>query len=93
MYRRAADIALQARSGDYALAAARAWKEAQPQSREANRYTLQILIALNRIGETADLLRQELTQMPTAAKAAALSALPQVYGLSIIQHSEPQRPY
>lgn len=80
LYRRAADIALQARSGDYALAAARAWKEAQPQSREANRYTLQILIALNRIGETADLLRQELTQMPTAAKAAALSALPQVYG-------------
>ena len=80
LYRRAADIALQARSGDYALAAARAWKEAQPQSREANRYTLQILIALNRIGETPELLRQELAQIPPASKAAALSALPQMYG-------------
>ncbi|SEA59583.1 tetratricopeptide repeat protein [Acidovorax soli] len=80
LYRRAADIALQARSGDYALAAARAWKEAQPQSREANRYTLQILIALNRIGETPELLRQELAQMPAASKAEALSALPQMYG-------------
>jgi tetratricopeptide (TPR) repeat protein len=80
LYRRAADIALQARSGDYALAAARAWKEAQPQSREANRYTLQILIALNRIGETPQLLRQELAQIPAASKVAALSALPQMYG-------------
>lgn len=80
LYRRATDIALQARSGDYALAAAREWKEAQPQSREANRYTLQILIALNRIGETPELLRQELAQIPPASKVAALSALPQLYG-------------
>ncbi len=44
LYRRATEIALQSRSGEYALAAARAWKEAQPQSREANRYVLQILV-------------------------------------------------
>ncbi|OYD51037.1 tetratricopeptide repeat protein [Acidovorax kalamii] len=80
LYQRAADIALQARSGEYALAAARAWKEALPQSREANRYVLQILVALNRIGETPDLLRQELAQSPPRAKAASLSALPQMYG-------------
>lgn len=79
LYRRAVDIALQARSGEYALAAARAWKEAQPLSREANRYTLQILIALNRIGETAELLRQELAQLPQSSKTAALAALPQMY--------------
>ena len=80
LYQRAADIALQARSGEYALAAAKAWKEALPQSREANRYVLQILVALNRIGETPDLLRQELAQSPPRAKAATLSALPQMYG-------------
>ena len=80
LYQRAADIALQARSGEYALAAAKAWKEALPQSREANRYVLQILVALNRIGETPDLLRQELAQSPPRAKAASLSALPQMYG-------------
>ena len=43
LYQRAVDIALQARSGDSALAAARAWRQAHPASREANRYILQIL--------------------------------------------------
>lgn len=80
LYQRAADIALQSRSGDYALAAARAWKEALPQSREANRYVLQILVALNRIGETPDLLRQELAQSSPRAKASILASLPQMYG-------------
>lgn len=80
LYQRAADIALQSRSGDYALAAAKAWKEALPQSREANRYVLQILIALNQISETPELLRQELAQSPPRAKASTLAALPQMYG-------------
>jgi tetratricopeptide (TPR) repeat protein len=80
LYQRAADIALQARSGDYALAAAKAWKEALPESREANRYVLQILVALNRIGETPELLRQELAQSPLRAKTSMLAALPQMYG-------------
>lgn len=80
LYQRAADIALQSRSGEYALAAAKAWKEALPQSREANRYVLQILVALNRIGETPDPLRQELARTPARSKAATLAALPQMYG-------------
>ena len=80
LYQRAADIALQSRSGEYALAAARAWKEALPQSREANQYVLQILIALNRIAETPELLRQELAQASPRAKASALASLPQLYG-------------
>ncbi len=80
LYRRATDIALQSRSGEYALAAARAWKEAQPQSREANRYVLQILIALNRIHETGDLLRQELAQSPPKDRLLSLQAIPQLYG-------------
>ena len=80
LYQRAADIALQSRSGEYALAAARAWKEALPQSREANQYVLQILIALNRIAETPELLRQELAQTSPRSKASALASLPQLYG-------------
>ncbi len=79
LFQRAADMALQARSGEYALAAARAWQEAQPQSREANRYVLQILIALNRIGDTPELLRQELAQAPVQAKPAILGIVPQMY--------------
>ena len=69
LYQRAADIALQSRSGDAALQAAQAWRQAQPASREANRYVLQILIALNRITETVEPLKNR-----TAAGAAARTA-------------------
>ena len=79
VYKRAADIALQARAGEAALAAANAWKEAWPQSREANRYVLQLLIALNRIADTAEPLKQELTQTAPHSKAAVLQTLPQIY--------------
>lgn len=80
LYRRAADIALQSRAADAALIAVNAWKQAHPASREANRYALQILIALNRIAETPQLLKQELAQSPPRAKAATLQAIPQLYG-------------
>lgn len=79
IYKRAVELAVQARSGDAALTAAKAWKEAWPQSREANRYVLQLLIALNRIAETAEPLQQELTQTAPHSKAAALQALPTLY--------------
>lgn len=80
LYRRATDIALQSRSAEYALIAAKAWKEALPQSREANRYVLQILIALNRIGETPELLQRELAQSTVRARIATIQALPPLYG-------------
>jgi tetratricopeptide (TPR) repeat protein len=59
LFQRAVEIALQSRSGDAALAAARAWQEALPTSRDARRIELQILIALNRISETVEPLRAE----------------------------------
>jgi tetratricopeptide (TPR) repeat protein len=80
LYRRATEIALQARSGQSALIAAQAWKEALPQSREANRFLLQILIALNRIDETTDLLKQELAASAPRTRIATIQALPQLYG-------------
>ena len=79
IYKRAADIALQARSGEAALAAANAWKDAWPQSCEANRYVLQLLVALNRIADTAAPLQQELLLTKAQAKATAFQALPQLY--------------
>ena len=80
LYRRATEIALQSRSGEYALMAARAWKEALPQSRDANRYMLRILVALNRIGDSAEPLKQELSTAPTRDKISTIRALPQLYG-------------
>ena len=75
LYQRAVDIALQARSGDSALLAARAWKQALPASREANRYVLQILIGLNRIGETVEPLKREIATTDAKDRAAAVLGL------------------
>ncbi|UUZ67198.1 hypothetical protein LP416_20395 [Polaromonas sp. P2-4] len=74
LYQRATDIALQSRSGDAALQAAGAWQQAQPASREANRYVLQILIALNRIADTAAPLKTEIELAPDVERAAVLTA-------------------
>ena len=79
LYQRATDIALQARAGDDALQATRAWKQAMPTSREANRYLLQILIALNRVAETADPLKTEIRMAPSSERVAVINAVPQAY--------------
>lgn len=79
LFRRATEVALQGRSGESALRAARAWSEAQPQSREANRYVLQILVALNRVPESAVPLQRELALQGPTAKAATFAAIPPVY--------------
>ena len=79
LYKRATDIALQARSGDSALQAARAWRQALPASREANRYLLQILITLNRIAETAEPLKTALRIEPDAERVTLINAVPLAY--------------
>ncbi len=76
LYQRAVEMAFQARNGEAALQGARAWKQAFPQSREANRYVLQILVALNRIAESAEPLKTEIALAPAAERAAVIAALP-----------------
>ena len=79
LFRRAVEIALQSRSGEAALQAARAWNKAEPASRDANRYVLQILLALNRVADTAEPLKTELTMAPDADRSAAINAIPPTY--------------
>src|SRR6476469_4601698 len=79
LYQRAVEIALQGRSGDAALQAARAWKQAFSQSREANRYVLQILLALNRVAESAEPLKAELALSDPKERGATLGAIPRLY--------------
>jgi tetratricopeptide (TPR) repeat protein len=79
LYQRAVEVAYQSRAGDAALAAARAWKQAFPQSREANRYVLQILVALNRLPESAEPLRAELALTEAAERNAVLASVPRLY--------------
>jgi tetratricopeptide (TPR) repeat protein len=79
LYRRAVDLALQARSGDAALIAARAWSQDLPQSPEAHRFVLQILLALNRVGETGPVLRTLLERSSPAERNDTLNAIPQIF--------------
>jgi tetratricopeptide (TPR) repeat protein len=79
LYQRAVELAFQARSGDAALQAARAWKQAIPQSREANRYVLQILVALNRIPESVEPLKTDIATSDPKDRPAVISALSRAY--------------
>ena len=79
LYQRATEIALQSRSGDGALQAAQAWKQAQPMARDPNRYVLQILIALNRISDTVGPLKTGVELASPAERNLAISAIPQAY--------------
>lgn len=79
LYQRAVDIALQARAGDSALQAARAWKQALPQSREANRYVLQILLLLNRLQDTAEPVRAEIALADPKDRPGLISSLPRLF--------------
>src|ERR1035437_1804807 len=79
LYLRAVEVALQSRAGAEALQAARAWKEAQPQSQQANRFVTQILIGLNRIAETLEPLKSELAGVPPDQRALAMTMIARQY--------------
>jgi len=79
LYQHAVELAFQARSGDAALQAARDWKKAFPQSREANRYVLQILVALNRVPESLEPLKAEITLADPKDRAAVIATIPRNY--------------
>lgn len=80
LFQRAVEIALQARSGDLALKAARAWKQVHPTSREANRFVLQILISMNRIGDIAEPLRREIALSDSKDRITVVATLPRYFG-------------
>lgn len=78
LYQRAVDIALQARAGDQALAAVKAWRQDRPQSTAALRYETQILLALNRSDELADTLKDWLAIAPLLERPNLIASLPQL---------------
>lgn len=79
LYERAIDFALSARSGESALRAAQAWGRAQPNSREATRYQIQILIGMNRVPEIQELLRRDLASLNPKERIAAIDLLPRYF--------------
>lgn len=89
LFKRVVQIAVQARAGDQALIAVKAWRDAVPRSIEAQQTTIQILVALNRAPETVDPLRSLLALTPAEQRPNLLSGLPRLFQRA----SEPKRVY
>jgi tetratricopeptide (TPR) repeat protein len=79
LFRRATDIALQARAGEQALTAAKAWRTDLPESLDAHRYVIQLMIALNRVADTAEPLGSLLKITPEAERPAVIMSLPRFF--------------
>jgi predicted Zn-dependent protease len=79
LYQRAVEMAFEAHSGDGALQAAKAWKQAFPKSREANRHLLQILVLLNRLPDSVEPLRTEVALADGTERNAVIAAVPRLY--------------
>jgi tetratricopeptide (TPR) repeat protein len=79
LFRRAVEIALQARAGEQAQSAAKAWSDALPQSTDALRFQLQILAQLNRVADSAEPLTALLKLTPETERGGLIAALPRLY--------------
>ena len=76
LYRRALQIAMEAGSGDKALSITRSWRQTMPKSTEALRTEIQLLIAFDRVPDTAEPLKQLLSLSTPAERSALIASLP-----------------
>jgi tetratricopeptide (TPR) repeat protein len=76
LYRRALQIAVEAGAGEKALTITRSWRKTMPRSTEALRTEIQLLIAFDRVPDTAEPLKQLLSLSTPAERAALISSLP-----------------
>lgn len=76
LFQRAVEIALRARAGEQALTAAKAWRQALPQSRDAAEFNTHILLALGRSKELAAPLRALIQLTPTVQQSQLIASLP-----------------
>jgi tetratricopeptide (TPR) repeat protein len=80
LFKRAVDIAaVHGHAGEQALGAARAWRATLPDSVEAHRYVIQLLMALNRVDEIAEPLGSLLSITPQEERPALIGALPRFF--------------
>jgi len=79
VFRRAVQVAISARAGESALQAAKAWRDAEPSSSEANLFVLQILLGLNRVADTVEPIQREIVLTPAAQQREFLWRLPDFF--------------
>lgn len=78
LFRRATEIALQGRAGDEAMVAVKAWRLAIPDSLDALRYQVQLLVQLNRTAEAVEPLQALVKAAPAAQRSALITAVPRL---------------
>ncbi len=76
VFQRAIEIAVQGRSGDRALAAAKAWRKSLPQSLDALRTQVQLLVATEKLDELPGPLGELIERQPEAERSAVIAGLP-----------------
>ena len=76
LFQRAIELAVQGRAGDRALAAAKAWRVAQPESTEALRTEVQLLVAMEKTAELTEPLRSLIQSMAPAERNALIAGVP-----------------
>src|SRR6218665_2544838 len=79
LFRRATEMALQARAGEQALQAVQAWRTATPMSLEALRYHVQLTVALNRPVDSVEPLRTLLQLSPPIERPGLIASLPRMF--------------
>ena len=79
LYKRAVDMALQIRAGSQALIVVQSWRKALPASRDAHRYLIELLVALNRSPETAEPLRSLIRLTSEAERPSLITSLPRFF--------------
>jgi len=76
LFRRSIDVAIQGRSAEQALQAARAWRLARPENLEPLRLQVQLLMGTGRAAEVTEPLRSLIEQTPVAERGELIAALP-----------------
>jgi tetratricopeptide (TPR) repeat protein len=79
LFRRASNMALQMRDGPLALAAIQAWRTALPNSLEAARYEVQVLMALQRIPEAMTAVGSMIKLTAAPERSSVIAALPRLF--------------
>ncbi len=72
LFQRAIEIALRGRDANAALQAGKAWQQALPESPEADRNVLQLLVGLNKLGEALAPTQRILARTPDADRGASI---------------------
>lgn len=80
LFRRAVEIAVQARAGNAALEAAQAWSRALPGDDDAWRTQLQLLLGLQRIDDIGPVLRDWIRATDAEQRPAVIGVVPLILG-------------